>query len=156
MNWLSFFLQRESASATLRAYKIALNCDSFSGSMILRLIDCLKETWSVADKSRSGRQSLKDDRAIIEEDEQQTQQSNLELGSATSCLIFRATGIPKTSVQNIFRNKLHFYQYRQQKSQSLTNANKEGILFSSYCHEQSALSSFLSPISECLTTWFVT
>ena len=82
IEFLELFLSNgKSTSAALRAYKAAHGChrDPFSVSTISRLIQRFRETGSVADKPRSGRPSLEDEREATVANELQVQQSNPEL-----------------------------------------------------------------------------
>ena len=127
-----FFSNGKSASAALRLYKSIYGCrrDPFSVSTITRLIQRFKETGSVADKSRSGRPSFEDDRVSVVEEELETQQANPERGSASCRSISHQTGVPKTSVQRILRNRLNLYPYRIQTNQMLSDCDKERRLSS--------------------------
>ena len=122
-----YFTNGKSVSSALRAYKIAHGChrDPFSVSTISRLIQRFRETGSVADKPRSGRPSLEEDREATIAEELQAQQSNPELGAASCRSISRRTDVPKTSVQRILRQRLCFYPYRLQTNQALSDDDKE-------------------------------
>ena len=89
------------------------------------MIQRFREIGSVADKPRSGRPSLEEDREATIAEELQAQQSNPELGAASCRSISRRTDVPKTSVQRILRQRLCFYPYRLQTNQALSDDDKE-------------------------------
>ena len=122
-----YFANGNSASAALRAYKVShgYHRDPFSASTISRLIQRFRETGSVKDKPRSGRPNLEEERKVTVAGELEAQQSNPELGAASCRSIARRTGVPKTSVQQILRHRLHLYPYRLQTNQTLTVDDKE-------------------------------
>lgn len=90
------FSNDKSASAALRAFKTAhgRHLDTFCVSVISRLIRRFRETGSVADKPRSGRPGLEDEREATVAEELQAQQSNPELRPAGCRSTSRRTNVP--------------------------------------------------------------
>ena len=122
-----YYSNRKSPAAALRAYKTAhdLRIDPFNVRTIQRLVQRFEETGSVCDKPKSGRPSLEEERQPIIEDELEVLKQENEFGVASTRIVSSVCGIPKSSVHRILRGKCELYPYKLQRTQQLSNRDKQ-------------------------------
>jgi hypothetical protein len=116
-----YYQNGSSASAALRSYKSAhgLKNDPFPPWTISRIVQHFEETGSVLDIPRPGRPSLQTSRMeVVQQALHESSSNALHISSVRH--IADISGVPKSSVHAILRQKLRLYPYHLSFVQALT------------------------------------
>lgn len=111
-----YYENGSSAAAALRRYKTinGLCHDPFSVRAVERLLQKFEEHGVVTDLPRSGRPSFGDDTVEIVQHALQRGQSSSQLSIYSARAISKETGICKTTVLKVLKDRLHMHPYHLQ------------------------------------------
>jgi hypothetical protein len=117
-----YYMSACSPTAAIRLYKSENNLhnDPFDASTVRRIIAKFESEGCVGHRSSvEGRPSLQSERLDVVSAALESESSSHDLGISSTRSISRATGIPRTSVNEILRHKLKFWPYHLQLQQEL-------------------------------------
>ncbi|GFW48981.1 DUF4817 domain-containing protein [Trichonephila clavipes] len=122
-----FYMNEESATITLRKFRVQKNVKSGKGPLtpagLLKLVKRFEETGKLEDRARAGRPCLKEARAPCIAVEMEAIASEAASGTSSAREAARRLGLPPSSVLNILRRILQLYPYKLQSCHELLPAD---------------------------------
>ncbi|GFV21020.1 DUF4817 domain-containing protein [Trichonephila clavipes] len=122
-----FYMNEESATITLRKFRVQKNVKNGKGPLtpagLLKLVKRFEETGKLEDRARAGRPCLKEAHAPCIAVEMEAIASEAASGTSRAREGARRLGLPPSSVRNILHRILQLYPYKLQSCHELLPAD---------------------------------